>query len=109
MSDSSTAASLFTDLKEGLRQAIDYAQGTGPARVVTYKIDPVVEYDRDQIREIRMRAQMTQHVFADYLGVSVKTVEAWERGRTHPTGPAYRLMSLLSNNQAQGLPFITVD
>ena len=100
---------LFEDLREGLLQAIDYEKGNGQARVVTYKIDPVTELNKDQIREIRMNAKMTQNVFADYLGVSVKTVEAWERGRTHPTGPAYRLMSLLSNKQTQALPFITIE
>ena len=101
-------STLFEDLQEGLLQAIDYAKGQGPARVISYKIDPVMEYDKEQIRQIRLNAQMTQHVFADYLGVSVKTVEAWERGRTHPTGPACRLLSMLSNNQTQSLPFISV-
>jgi putative transcriptional regulator len=100
---------LFDDLQEGLLQAIDYANGKGSARVTTYKIDPITEYNKDQIREIRMNAKMTQHVFADFLGVSVKTVEAWERGRTHPTGPAYRLMYLLSHNQTKTLPFISTD
>ena len=89
-------STLFDDLQEGLLQAIDYAKGKGPARTITYRIDPVVELNKDQIREIRMQAQMTQNVFANYLGVSVKTVEAWERGRTHPTGPAFRLMSFLA-------------
>jgi putative transcriptional regulator len=102
-------STLFEDLQEGLLQAIDYAKGTGAARTVTYKIDPVVELNKDQIREIRMHAMMTQNVFADYLGVSVKTVEAWERGRTHPTGPAYRLMSFLAHNQIQSLPFISIE
>ncbi len=102
-------STLFDDLQEGLLQAIDYAKGKGPARTVTYKIDPVVELDKNQIRKIRMQAQMTQNVFADYLGVSVKTVEAWERGRTHPTGPAYRLMSFLAQNQIEALPFISVE
>ena len=100
---------LFEDLQEGLLQAIDYANGKGSARSVTYKIDPVIDLDKDQIREIRVNAQMTQHVFADYLGVSVKTVEAWECGRTHPTGPACRLMSLLANNQTNTLPFVSVE
>ena len=90
-------------------RAIDYANGKGPARMVTYKIEPVVKFDKDQIREIRMQAGMAQNVFADYLGVSVKTVEAWERGRTHPTGLAYRLMSFLAQNQLQSLPFITLE
>ena len=100
---------LFEDLQEGLLQAIDYAKGEGPARVITYKIDPITEFNKDQIREIRMNAKMTQHVFADFLGVSVKTVEAWERGRTHPTGPAYRLMYMLSHNQTNALPFISKE
>ena len=100
-------STLFDDLQEGLLQAIDYTKGKGPARTITYTIDPVVEFNKEQIREIRMKAQMTQSVFANYLGVSVKTVEAWERGRTHPTGPAYRLMSLLDKNQIQALPFIS--
>ena len=102
-------STLFEDLQEGLLQAIDYAKGQGPARVISYKIDPVMEYAKEQIRQIRLNAQMTQHVFADYLGVSVKTVEAWERGRTHTTGPACRLLSMLSNNQTQSSPFISVE
>ena len=101
-------STLFEDLQEGLLQAIDYAKGKGPARTITYTIDPVVELNKDQIREIRMEAQMTQSVFAEYLGVSVKTVEAWERGRTHPTGPAYRLMSFLAQKQVASLPFVSV-
>ncbi len=102
-------STLFEDLQEGLVQAINFANGTGSARTVSYRIDPVTEWNKDQIREIRMRAQMTQRVFADYLGVSVKTVEAWEHGRTHPTGPAYRLITFLANDQVQSLPFISVE
>lgn len=100
---------LFEDLQNGLLQAIDYANGEGSARTITYKIDPVIKFNKNQIREIRMNAQMTQHVFAEYLGVSVKTVEAWERGRTHPTGPAFRLMSFLADNQVQALPFVSIE
>ncbi len=102
-------STLFDDLQEGLLQAIDYAKGKGAARTVTYKIDPVVEFNKDQIREIRMQAQMTQSVFANCLGVSVKTVEAWERGRTHPTGPAYRLIGILAQNRLESLPFISAE
>ena len=89
-------SSLFDDLREGLQQAIDYEKGVGKAKKTTYVIDPVKKYSKDEIKQVRTNAGMTQAIFADYLGVSVKTVEAWECGRTHPTGPAYRLMSLLS-------------
>lgn len=87
---------LFDDLKEGLEQAISYEKGTGKAKTKTYMILPVNEYNNKQIREIRMKAGMTQSVFASYMGVSKKTVEAWECGRTHPTGPAYRLLDILA-------------
>ena len=86
---------LFEELQEGLLEAIDYANGTGDAHTVTYRIDPVHELNKDQIREIRLNAQMTQHVFADYLGVSVKTVEAWESGRNVPQGTAQRFLQVL--------------
>ena len=56
-----------------------------------------------------MNAGMTQNIFANYMGVSKKTVEAWEAGRTHPTGTAFRLMSILSNNKTNALSFFTIE
>lgn len=40
---------------------------------------PVREYSGKEIREIRKKAGMTQSVFASYMGVSIKTVEAMGR------------------------------
>lgn len=97
---------LFDDLKTGLEQAIDYEEGHGKAAVKTYTIHPVKEYSNVEIRDIRMNSGMTQKVFAAYLGVSVKTVEAWERGRIHPTGPAYRLLEFMSSNSLNDIDFI---
>lgn len=88
-------SSLFEDLKQGLEEAIDFEKGNCKARVKTYKIVPIKEYTNKEIREIRMKAGMTQSVFAVYMGVSKKTVEAWECGRTHPTGPVFRLLDVL--------------
>ena len=90
---------LFKDLKQGLEEAIEYEKGTGKAKEKSYMILPVKEYDGKQIREIRMKAGMTQSVFASYMGVSIKTVEAWEGGRTHPTGPVFRLLDILSSGE----------
>ena len=89
-------SSLFDDLKEGLEEAIAYEKGTGKAKEKTYMILPVKEYNGKEIRDVRMKAGMTQSVFASYMGVSIKTVEAWEGGRTHPTGPVFRLLDILS-------------
>ncbi|MBR6281352.1 MAG: helix-turn-helix domain-containing protein [Lachnospiraceae bacterium] len=101
-------SALFEDLKEGLQEAIDYERGKGSAKRTTYVIDPVKKYSNVDIKKIRNRAGMTQTVFADYLGVSPKTVEAWELGRTHPTGPANRLLDILAQNKQDILPFVTM-
>ena len=99
--------SLFEDLCIGLQEAIDYEKGTGSAKKTTYVISPVKEYSCTEIKKIRNDAGMTQNVFANYMGVSKKTVEAWECGRTHPTGPAYRLMNILSEGNSTALSFVT--
>ena len=99
-------SSLFDDLKQGLEEAIDYEKGQGEAKVKTYMISPVKEYSDKEIRNIRMKAGMTQSVFASYMGVSKKTVEAWECGRTHPTGPAFRLLDVLKDIKNNKLSFI---
>jgi putative transcriptional regulator len=93
--------SLFEDLKQGLEEAIEYEKGTGDARVRTFTILPVKEYTNKEIRDIRMRAGMTQGIFASFMGVSKKTVEAWECGRTHPTGPACRLLDVLADDNGK--------
>ncbi len=61
-------------------------EGTSQARVTAYVIEPVKEYSDKEIRDIRNKAGITQSVFASYMEVSKKTVEAWEKGRIHPTG-----------------------
>lgn len=100
--------SLFDDLKQGLEEAIDYENGIGNAKERTYHIMPVQEYSNVEIRNIRMNAGMTQTVLANYMGVSKKTVEAWECGRTHPTGPAYRLLSILKSDKKEALEFLEI-
>ncbi len=97
-------SSLFDDLREGLEEAISYEKGTGKAKTKTYMILPVNEYSNKEIREIRMKVGMTQSVFASYMGVSKKTVEAWECGRTHPTGPVFRLLDILASGE--GIEYI---
>ena len=99
--------SLFDDLKEGLQEAIDFEKGIGTAKTATFVIEPVKKYSNNDIKRVRKEAGMTQTVFANYLGVSKKTVEAWELGRTHPTGPANRLLEMLESGEAEKLSFIS--
>ncbi|MCR5684004.1 MAG: helix-turn-helix domain-containing protein [Lachnospiraceae bacterium] len=99
---------LFEDLRDGLQEAIKYEQGIGTAKSTTITIAPVKKYSNVEIRSIRNKSGMTQAVFADFMGVSRKTVEAWELGRTHPTGPAYRLLDILAQGKQSELSFVTM-
>ena len=100
--------SLFDDLREGLQEAIDFEKGIGKAKSTTYVISPVNKYSNEEIKAIRNKAGMTQAVFANYMGVSQKTVEAWELGRTHPTGPACRLLDILDQGKETDLSFVSL-
>lgn len=86
--------SVFDKIKTGLEEAVAYEQGKLDAKTKTLTIQPVSRYDAKEIREIRVNAGMTQNVFAEFMGVSVKTVEAWESGKNHPIGSACRLLAL---------------
>lgn len=86
--------SVFHQIKAGLEEAIAYERGTLEARVTKLSVEPVTHYDPAEIKSIRKNTGFTQTVFAQYMGVSVKTVEAWEAGRNHPEGAACRLLAL---------------
>lgn len=59
---------------------------------------PLAEYTAAEIKQIRNEAKMTQILFANVLGVSKKTVEAWEAGRNKPDGPARRLLWMMQKD-----------
>lgn len=92
--------SIFDDIKTGLEQAIEFEKGELDVKTVTLSIAPVEVFTPEQIKAIRKKTGMTQVLFARYIGVSVKTVEAWEAGRNHPEGAACRLLSMTQNDPA---------
>lgn len=90
--------SLFDEIKTGLNEAIEYEKGNLKAKTSTLSIEPVGVFTSSEIKSIRNSTGLTQKLFAKYMGVSVKTVEAWEAGRNHPDGAACRLLSLTKND-----------
>ena len=90
--------SVFDKIKLGLEEAVAYEKGPLSARTTTLSISPVARYRPEEIKEIRHSTGLTQRLFAEYMGVSIKTVEAWEAGRNHPEGAACRLLSLTKND-----------
>ena len=86
--------SVFDEIKAGLNEAIEYEKGNLKANTRTLSITPIEEFTASEIKDIRKNAGMTQVLFAKYLGVSLKTVEAWEDGRNQPNGTACRMLSI---------------
>lgn len=86
----------FSGLMDGLQDALSYAKGEPSEGTVARKRSlPVVN-----VSEIRASLSMTQRAFAELLGVSCRTVEAWESGRNTPTPTAKKLMFLIQEDHS---------
>ena len=59
---------------------------------------PVRALSATQIRKLRTRHGVSQVVFAHYLNTSPSTVRQWEQGVKRPSGPALRLLDVVSRN-----------
>jgi len=70
------------DLLESVKQM----KNNEAARVTEVELTPVAS--------LRARMGLSQTQFARLLGVSVRTLQQWEQGRRHPTGPARRLLAI---------------
>ena len=55
-------------------------------------------FSKQRIRKIRKSLNISQGVFAELLNVSVKTVQAWERGDSAPKGTTTRLFQVIETN-----------
>ena len=92
--------SVFKSLKSGLEEAIQIENEQIRARKHKLTVTPVEEFTNLEIKEVREKLNMTQVVFAQILGVSKKTVEAWEAGINTPNGPAKRIIGMLKEDPA---------
>jgi putative transcriptional regulator len=91
---------LFENISKGLNEAILHEKGKKLAHLTVHKVSiaPLKQYPPKKIRLIRMNLGMSQPIFANVLGVSQKTVEAWEAGRNEPNGTAQRFLSILEKD-----------
>ena len=90
---------LFEELNQGLSSAIEANRSGKQMRVTTIRIPDVKRYVAKDIKRIRKKSGLTQRMLADFMGLSVKTIEAWERGVSKPTGPARRLLTMLDQGE----------
>ena len=94
----------FESMMEGLNEALEYLKGDktkGRTRVVEVKdlnVKPLKQYSKEELKNIRLKNNLTQKTFADCFGVSQKTIESWERGDNAPSGASIRLFQLMEKN-----------
>ena len=92
-------SNVYESIMTGLAEAVEDAKASEKKlqrRVVT--IIPVKDYSAEEVKEIRHSTGFSQKLFASYMGVSDKTVEAWEAGINHPSGAASRILSMIEMN-----------
>lgn len=83
----------FEGVKVGLEEALAYEKGQAAAETFVRKSSlPQVN-----ISELRHSLALTQKAFAALLGVSPRTVEAWEVGKSTPTPTAKKLLFLIQS------------
>ncbi|HML38383.1 MAG TPA: helix-turn-helix domain-containing protein [Bacillota bacterium] len=85
----------YEGIMKGLNEALEHAEGKRMLQTNKMSIEPLRTYNAEEIKRIRNDLDMTQTFFAGFMGVSPKTVEAWESGRNMPDGPARRILSMV--------------
>lgn len=93
--------SVYDGIMRGLEEALEHAKGEKSLPTVTVyskNVEPLRNYRPEEIKQIRSALGMTQMLFAGFMGVSQKTVEAWETGRNAPAGPARRILAMIQQD-----------
>ncbi len=86
----------FSGIMDGLNEALAFTKGQAAADTFARKRAlPTIN-----VAEIRSSLAMTQKTFAEMLGVSRRTVEAWESGKSTPTPTAKKLMFLIQEDHS---------
>ncbi len=84
----------FSGIVNGLNEALACEKGKASAETFARKRSlPTVD-----VLKVRNSLDMTQKAFANVLGVSCRTVEAWECGKSTPTPTAKKLIYLIQED-----------
>lgn len=66
-------------------------------------LDPIPDYDSQQIKRIRTKLKLSQPVFAAVLNTTLSTVVQWEGGNKHPRGTSLKLLNLVDRKGLEAL------
>ncbi len=87
---------MFNELLNSVEQMDNIVKGKAkPSRCF--------EFPDPEVRKIREKTGLSQTRFATMIGVSKRTLENWEQGRRHPTGPARALLRIVEADPQNAL------
>jgi len=87
---------MFNELLASVQEMDEIVQGKKAAAKVT-------EFPEPEVKDIREKTGLSQVRFASLIGVSKRTLENWEQGRRHPTGPAKALLRIVEADPKHAL------
>ena len=85
-------------LIDAATEMLESAQGKRKLRMEIVEIEPIPVYAPKSIKALRERLRLPQGMFGSVVGVSGKTIEAWEMGTRKPSGTARRVLAELDTN-----------
>ena len=83
----------FGELLGSMKEALEHAEGKRNLRTTTLPLPPAPLNGR-AVKRVRAALHASQAVFARYLNVSTKLVQAWEADWRVPEGPALVLLHI---------------
>lgn len=89
---------VYDDLRQSLNDALAYERGEQVDLRTTEIPAPPKRMKPEEIRRIRESLNASQVVFAAFLCVSPKAVQAWEQGSRRPQSTALRLLDIAKKN-----------
>ena len=92
-------SAIFDDIMDSLNELQAHAEGK-PTGVLVHRrtVKEPETFTPQEIKQERVHAKMTQKTFAACIGVTPKSVEAWEGGRSRPDGAARRMLGLMRDH-----------
>ena len=88
-------------IEESIKEYEAMFQGKpNEVEVVTRTIPVRPEFSAETIKELRKNIGATQATLANLVGVSTRTVEAWESNRSEPNRSAQKLLTLIMQDKS---------
>lgn len=79
---------------EHFNKLITSIEEAGKIKCGEIKAEKITEFSEPDVNAIRENVGSSQSKFAALIGVNLRTLQNWEQGHRHPTGPARTLLKL---------------